>query len=682
MNKILTLLFSFSTPILFAQTAKDSVQSLQEVTVTTGQYKPQSIKSAVQQIRVITKDQILKQAAPNVETVLKNQLNIRFNQDVATGGSDITMMGIKGQNVKILLDGLPLIGRQGTSNEININQIDINTIERIEIVEGPMAVVYGADALAGVINIITKKSIASTLSVFAKLQEESVGKEYGGQRGIHNQSVGLDWRKNNWELGANFSHNYFGGWKDSAVDRELVWHKKDQLLAGGYIGYQKNKFGIRYGLNALDEIITNPANFDAFANQISGDFTANDQQYISHRVMQQLQSSYNFNNNLNALFQSSYTNYTRQVYSTLLSKNTGKESLDLAEGKQSMIRFNGLTARGLVNYRVSKIISLQPGIDINVETGEGERLAAGKNTITDAALFLTAEITPTSKLNIKPGVRFIKNSIYNAPPLVSSINTKYSFTNNIDLRASYARGFRSPSLRELYFNFFDANHQIIGNPDLKAETSNSFTASLNWNKTNKKNVYTTASITGFYNEIKNLIDYALDINNPNDYILSNVANSKTAGAAINGSVRFNHWNIALGAAYTGFFNDFYGTDKSLPQLQWSPELNSTIGYSLPKIGLDLNLFYKLNGKKPYYALDNNQNILQAFQKGYQLADFTVNKKLFKVLSLNTGIRNIFDVDRLSSTFTRTGGVHNANNGRSIATGRSYFIGINFNWDKK
>ena len=93
-----------------------------------------------------------------MQDALNNELNIRFSQDLATGGSDITMMGLKGQNVKILIDGLPMVGRQGTSNEIDINQIDINSIERIEIVEGPMSVVYGADALAGVINIITKKA--------------------------------------------------------------------------------------------------------------------------------------------------------------------------------------------------------------------------------------------------------------------------------------------------------------------------------------------------------------------------------------------------------------------------------------------------------------------------------------------------------------------------------------------
>ena len=79
-------------------------------------------------------------------------------------------------------------------------------------------------------------------------------------------------------------------------------------------------------------------------------------------------------------------------------------------------------------------------------------------------------------INIRPGLRFINNSVYDAPPVIPSINTKFVLSKDLDLRLAYARGFRSPSLRELYFNFFDANHQIIGNPDLKAETSTALPA--------------------------------------------------------------------------------------------------------------------------------------------------------------------------------------------------------------
>lgn len=67
-------------------------------------------------------------------------------------------------------------------------------------------------------------------------------------------------------------------------------------------------------------------------------------------------------------------------------------------------------------------------------------------------------------------------------PFIPSINAKLALTSDIDFRLSYARGFRSPSLRELYFSFFDANHQVVGNPDLKAETSHSFTGSVNMKK--------------------------------------------------------------------------------------------------------------------------------------------------------------------------------------------------------
>ena len=678
MKYISIILLCLSSINISAQNTNPQEKNLSEVIVT-GQLNPQSLKNVVHQIRVITKDRIVKQGAINLQSVLKNELNISFSQDAATGGSDITLMGMKGQNVKILIDGVPMVGRQGTSNEININQIDINTIERIEIVEGPMAVVYGADALAGVINIITKKNKINTLQIHAGVQEETIGKEYGKDKGIHNQNVGIDWKYKNVEIGGNFTHNYFGGWKDTAVERELVWHKKDQLMSSAYIGYRKNKFNIRYRFDGMDEIITNPSNYSIFPNQISGDYLANDQQYLSKRIMQQIQAGYSFSNKLNTQLQTSYTDYNRQIYSTVLSKTTGKESLDAGAGRQATVNFNGFTTRGIVNYTINNKIAVQPGVELNTETGEGERLNAGKNSITDFAFFTSAEIKPTKKISIRPGIRFVKNSVYNAPPAVVSLNTKFTLSKNIDLRLAYANGFRAPSIRELYFNFFDANHQIYGNPNLKAETSNSFNASLNFNTTTKKQININTTITGFYNKVKNLIDFAVSPTNTNDYLYTNIASSKTAGTYINNTIKYKQWNIALGTAFTGFFNELSESDKTLPTLQWSPEVSSNIGYSFTKISMDVNFFYKLNGRKPFYALNSNQEAVQVIQKGYQLADFIVNKK-FKIIRISSGVKNIFNIDRINSSIA-TGGVHSSNNSRSIASGRSFFVGINFNWNK-
>ncbi len=648
--------------------------------IVTGQYKPQTAKNSVYQVRIISRDRIEKQGAAKLQDVLNNELNIRFTQDLATGGSDITMMGLKGQNVKILIDGLPMVGRQGASNEININQVDINSIERIEIVEGPMSVVYGADALAGVINIITRKASANKVSVSVRLHEETIGNEYGIKQGIHNPYASVSFRHNNWEVGGGIGYNYFGGWKDTATGRELVWHKKDQILGNGFIGYSKGKFSIRYRFDGLDEIITNPGNY-LYPQQNTGDVLAVDQEYLSQRAMHQLQSSLFVNNRVSIQLQSSYSDYSRQVFSTTVSKNTGDVRLNTAPGAQAVIDFTGFTARGTVLYKLSDIVSFQPGIDINIDKGEGERLKEGENSISDYAFFLTSEITPSSRINIRPGFRVIENSVYNAPPVIPSINTKFALTTNLDLRLAYAMGFRSPSLRELYFNFFDANHQLLGNPDLKAETSNSFTGSLNWEKISPKQVVYTTVLSGFYNDVENLIDYAVSASDPNIFILTNVSDSRTAGVSLNSIAKYKNWNVSVGASYTGFYNDYAEANSSLPTMQWSAEANALFGYTFSSIGLDASLFYKFTGKRPYYVINSSQEYVLTEQKGYHMADLSFSKKAFKYFRFNAGIRNLFDVDRINSVIVGNG-IHASGGTRNIATGRSFFAGLNFNWTKK
>jgi outer membrane receptor for ferrienterochelin and colicins len=678
MRKIYTLIAFIATGFA-AHAQVDTLKTLGEVVVT-GQYRPQSVKNSVYQIRVISKEKIQKTGASKLQDVLNSELNIRFTQDNATGGSGITMMGLKGQNVKILIDGMPMVGRQGTNNEIDINQIDINSIERIEIVEGPMSVIYGADALAGVINIITKKATASKISVTAKLHEETVGKEYGVEQGIHNQYVGLTLRNKKWEIGGGFGYNYFGGWKGDSTGRELTWHWKDQIIGSGFIGYNGTRLNVRYRFDGLDEIITNPGNFIRYQRD-ADDWFAPDQEYLSRRLMQQVQASYFVNKNLSFQAQSSYTDYNRSVSSTIVSQKTGSVSLDPSEGSQADDEFKGFTFRATAQYKISPAIFLQPGVDINLESGKGERLKDGDNEVNDYAFFLTAEIKPFVWANIRPGVRIIKNSVYDAPPAIPSINAKFDLCKDLDLRLSYANGFRSPSIRELYFNFFDANHQIVGNPDLKAETSNSFTGSLTWRKISKKQIIFNAIATGFYNDVKNLIDYAVSSSDPNLYVVTNVSNSKTAGGSIAGTATYKNWNASLGFSYTGFYNDYAESDKSLPQLQWSPEVNSNLGYSFSKIGLDINLFYKFTGQRPFYVLNGSQQVVLSKRESYSWSDFTVNKKLFRYFVINGGIRNLFDVKGVNSTIAGSS-VHGSNGVTSIGYGRSYFAGLVFNWNKK
>ncbi|MCC6287299.1 MAG: TonB-dependent receptor [Chitinophagaceae bacterium] len=669
---ILSLNVLVNSTLVLAQTDTSSAATLSEVVIT-GQYTPQSVKQSVYQVRVISKEQIQRQAPASLQNILNIQLNIRFSQDVATGGANITMLGLSGQNVKILIDGVPVTGRQGTSNEININQLEINSIERIEIIEGPMSVMYGADALAGVINIITKKNGTYKLGINARILEETVGKEYGIRKGIHNQYIGVSAAYKSWYFNGGVGRNLFNGWKDSATGRELLWHKKDQITANAIVGYRTDKLHVYYRLDGLDEIITNPAN-------PTGTEPAIDQEYITDRLMHQLQATYTRNKKLSFNALTSYTNFSRQVYSTLYYPN-GDVRVATAQGLHSLTTFNGYVARATAVYKPSSVIAIQPGVDINIETGEGERIKQGSHNINDYAFFATADITPHSFIQIRPGIRFEKNSVYQAPPAIPSLNVKLAVAPSTDIRLAYAKGFRAPSLRELYYDFFDASHQIEGNPDLQAERSNSFTGSVNWKKQLNKNAMLSLIMNGFYNDVNNLIAYAAKANAPTVTSFINISKYKTRGGGFNGNLSYKNLTASLGFAYTGRYNEYMEEDKSLPEFKWSPEVNSFISYAFSAIGLDLNLYYKLTGKLPYYesVTTNNQTAYRLVQTAaYHWADFTVNKKVGKYIKLNAGVRNLFNVTAVNSTAVVSGS-HSSAGAKAIGYGRSFFAGLIFDW---
>jgi len=166
-------------------------KNLEEVIVT-GQFRPQSLKKSVYHVRVINSERIRVSGATTVQQVLNTQLGFRFSNDNTLGTTDVQLMGMSGRNVKILLDGVPMIDRGDTRE--SLGQVDVNSIERIEIIEGPMSVSYGSDALAGVINIITKKFTGNSLSLTARIQEETAGNEYHpfNYRGVHQQNLGIN----------------------------------------------------------------------------------------------------------------------------------------------------------------------------------------------------------------------------------------------------------------------------------------------------------------------------------------------------------------------------------------------------------------------------------------------------------------------------------------------------------
>ncbi|MGC4101586.1 TonB-dependent receptor plug domain-containing protein [Ferruginibacter sp.] len=682
MKKNYTVLLAlFVSQGLLAQDTANSKQ-LEQVIVT-GQFKAQSLKKSVYQVRVVNQQRIALSGATNVQQVLNNQLGFRFNNDNTLGTSSVQLLAMSGRNVKILLDGVPMPDRGDTRE--SLNQVDVNSIERIEIVEGPMSVSYGSDALAGVINIITKKGNGHSLSVTAKAQEETAGSEYYpfSYKGAHIQNIGITSSVKKWNFSAAGTHNDFDGFGGDDYGRGKLWRPKEQWFGNGRVGYNNGKINLYYRLDGLHEDISDRQAIN-FAN-----YRAIDKYYITNRYMHQLQNQWHISDKAQLSSVLSYTDYERRTKTLRHDFQAGTEVLTTGAGEQDISKLKSFVFRNTLSYQFSDKFSIQPGIDINYEKVSGDRVA-GSPSITDYALFIAAEIAPTDKINIRPGVRFIKNSVYDAPPAIPSINTKFKLSNTLDFRAAYAYGFRAPALRELYFSFHDANHDIDGNPNLKAEHSNSFNASFNWAPAQKNEVRFGAVLGGFYNIFNNQIDLASStVNGATVYTYFNVLRSKSAGATLENTINWKNLEATVGFSYIGFYNGLYD-DKSYIKddsrdFLWTPEVNSNIIYNITKLKTRLGLFYKYSGKKPAFAFgtnSSNQDIIYvAKTDAYNLADFTITTTVNKFITATGGIKNLFDVTNVNNTAVSTG-VHSSNGPLALNYGRSYFLGLTFQWNRK
>lgn len=647
-----------------------SVNKLEEVVVT-GQFEPQSVSKSVFRVRTITSEMLKARGATRLQDALNTELNFRFSTDPALGVSNIQLQGLTGQNVKILIDGIPVIGRQGTSNAVDLNQINVNTVERIEIIEGPMSTIYGADALAGVINIITKKPEHDKLAGSVRVHEENIGDEYSFfKKGLHQENINLQYKTKSLYALADFGHYYSGGWQGDTSGREKTYHPKKQWLASSTIGLQRDTWNVSYRLDFLNEDIYNPAQF-------SGN-EALDQHYLTTRYIHQVQGMATLSDRLSFNAAVAYTDYQRKTQTITVNAATGEETLAIGLGLQDVTKYDGITFRGTLQYKVSKAITLQPGYDINTESASGGRLIEGRNKLADYAAFLSAEIQPFSFLTIRPGLRFVKNSVYDAPPVLPSINTRIRLSATQDLRLSYGRGFRAPSLRELYFYFYDSNHAIDGNPNLEAELSHSFNASWNWQVINNTTLAYKLVLNGFYNNVDNMIE---SIQRPggtaNETTFGNISKFKSQGLTLVNTITSGMLTVTAGGGVTGRYNIYYDGDESLDKFTWSPEANGSVSYLFAGPGLTASLYYKFTGKTPVYTINSN-GVYLAESEAYHWADVSLQKTFLKRLNVALGVRNLFDVTQIKSTAVSSG-AHATSGVNPLSAGRSYYTTLTFNF---
>ncbi|MDG5492996.1 TonB-dependent siderophore receptor [Psychroserpens sp. SPM9] len=692
--------FSFSQEI--KEVAKDSVllEKLEEVVIT-GQYNPQSIKKSVHNVIVINRKQIDQQAANNLADLLNFNLNLTIIPNSQTGKSTISFFGLDAQYFNILIDNVPLVSDNGLGNNIDLTQINLDDVERIEIVEGSMGVEYGANAVSGVINIITKKSTSDDWKIQTYIQEETVSDEYAWfDEGRHIQSINIAHNiTDNWFAKIGFNRNDFAGFFDNRQGRDYYqndglrgyeWLPKHQIVTNALINYKAKNFRLFYKfeyfnerLNYYDAAVR--ANIDT-ETQTSNP-SATDRIFRTNRWLNNLNIDGHLNSGANYNIALSYQQQKRNLNEFnyfILSQERSNETEDTYQS--SKVLFSKGTIGNLVK---SDFYNFQLGYEARYIEGfdtqaSGEVTQEDKtNTQSNIALFGSSELKLSNNFSIRPGIRYEYNSQFDSK-LLGSLSTRYLMADGFELRANIGTSYRVPNFEELYYYFVDSNHDVQGNENLNPE--NGFSAFINLKKRSWfDDIALVNNLKFSYINLSDKIDLAIVNTTPLQYQFINIDRFKLIGITFDNSLKTNRFSFNLGATLQGISrineDEVHGEDDYLYNFQ----INTSASYFHKKWNTSFSILLKYNGEQQnYVATDTDENGNSLFSKAttdtYSWLDASVKKSFFdNTIDLTLGARNLLDVTNVNVSNATSGGTHASNNSSLLlGYGRSYYLKLLYN----
>lgn len=632
--------------------------------VVTGQASATTSQASINTIKIIDRKKIDEMGAVNLRDALTNQLNARITQDNVLGAS-ISLNGISGQGIKLLLDGVPIIGRMDGS--IDLSQINLSNIERIEIVEGPMSVVYGSDALGGVINLISKRKVKEELSGSLNGYYES--------NGTYNADARFSFRWRDISFTTSGGRNFFDGYSPNYdwQKRTMQWKPRTQYLNDNTFSFKIKQTKHLLFSNFFDEKITNRGAPTVTSYSAYGF----DEYYLTRRWGIGEQSDFYLKGNNHLQFINSFSHYRRIKNTYRKDLTTGNSELTPTAVDDDTSKFHLLLFRATWTNTQVKKFQFQAGYDFNIETAIGQRLENNLQNIQDYALFSTIQYSPVERVSLKAGVRGAYNTRYGTP-VVPSFHFKVDISKVISLRASYAQGFRAPSLKELSMFFVDVNHNIKGNSELKAERSHNVQLELTYQPKLKDFAFALKPSL-FFNHIGNMISLALLDPSAQLYSYINIDKFQSTGFNVNGNITHKYFDFNAGMTYTGRYNQLSESRDDVPHFNWAAEFSSSISVSIPKIKTSIAAFYKFNSALPGFAVDADDNVYQTWIQSYSMLDASVTVRIWKERFMVTaGAKNLLNVKSINYNSTNGGAHGGGGNSMSVGMGVTGFVALKIN----
>lgn len=484
MHKIVSIgVLSFATLTCAAQKeavaqGKDTIKinqiadkNLDEVVIWASADEP--VNQVAKIITTITREEIGRLRPQSIQDLLSYAASV----DIQTRGShgvqaDVSIRGGSFDQSAILLNGINISNPQTGHYSFDI-PINISDIERIEILHSPSAIVYGASAFSGGINIITKKNIDNELS--AKLE--------GGSYGLFAGEIGGAYRIKNVDNRLSMGYKQSDGYIENSDYRIF------NLLYGSRVNLKENKIDIQLGYNKKN-YGANTFYSAAYPNQY--DNTSS----VLASVKGEFGSKLKF---LPSIY------WNRHYDRFELIKNSGKSNNHRSDVLGSNLNMQYHSKLGLTNFglelRNESILSNVLGLMMSPPIGDYTK----KDNRLNLSYMLQHNIKYKGFTMAMGVLGFENTSFKQAFKLYPSLSVDYKINNNINVFSSYSQSSRLPTFTDLYYT----TKTHIGNTDLKQEESESVELGSKY-----RNRYFLSYVSGFWLGGKNMIDWVKK--NPDD----------------------------------------------------------------------------------------------------------------------------------------------------------------------
>ena len=563
---------------IITQAQSDTLKGNTEEVVITATKTERKLSNVAVPTTIISKKNIIQAGSLRLKDILQEQTGLFLTSGFGTG---VQMQGLASDYTLIMVDGEPLVGR--TAGVLDLNRVTVGNIKKVEIVKGPSSSLYGSEAMAGVINIITDKPLVNKLDASVR---------YGTYNTL-NANVGGTFHAGKLAInGFADSYNTDGySIRPYSVERTVapLWRLTNQWqFSYPLTAKTKITLGARYAYEHIkNEIaVTNNGNITySQGREINKDLN------ISPAI------THIFNSKVKTALRMYGTSWiTSQKLST-----TGPAAYD------DYLHHQFYRAENQTDWNLKENLSFNVGAGYAVETVNSNRYddvdSRKKNNI--AYAFLQNEWKPLEALTIITGLRYDNNKLYKSA-FSPKIAAQYKVNDRLRFNASFGRGFKAPDFRQLYLNFTNTaagGYSVFGSleaqaqvkklvaagailpsdiqpeyyqlTDLKPEQSNGFNAG--WTYVPTKQLQWKLNF--FRNDIENLID-------------TRIIAYRTGGSQI-----YSYLNIK--SAYT------QGVET---ELQYQPYKNITVagGYQFLQTA-DKDQVAKLKAGNYYYVRDAGNN---------------------------------------------------------------------------